>query len=282
MVLVVGATGTTGSVVVRDLVARGIPVRALAHSSARAGELRAVGAEPVVGDLADPASLGPAMDGVERAYVAVPLGERLPELEANAYAAAERAGVYHVVKLGVIGQSPDAPGRFARAHAEAFDALQASSLRWTLLQSNRFMQNDLRAPPGVTALPDARVSRVDARDVGAVAARALAEEGHENCSYVLTGPEAISDADAAAAIAAVIGRDVPVAAVGDDDMAAALRARGMEDWVVDGLIEHNEAQRAGEQAGVAPDVLALLGRPATPYRRFAEDHRDALVAAAAR
>jgi uncharacterized protein YbjT (DUF2867 family) len=280
MILVVGATGTTGSAVVRDLVARGARVRALTRTPAHADALRAAGVEPVVGDLADPASLGPAWDGVERAYVASPLVERLADLEANAYAAAERAGVYHVVKLGSLGQSSEAPARFSRAHAAAFDALHASSLRWTLLESAPFMQNLLTTPPGVTATPDARVARVDARDVAAVAARALSEEGHENCSYQLTGPEAMTDADVAGTLADVLGRDVPVAAVSDDELASRMRGH-LPDWTVDGLVEVWELQRSGALAGVAPDVVALLGRPATPFRRFAEDHRDAFAAAIA-
>ena len=54
MILVTGATGTTGSVVLQDLLDRGAPVRALTHSPEKVDELRALGAEVAVGDLADP------------------------------------------------------------------------------------------------------------------------------------------------------------------------------------------------------------------------------------
>jgi uncharacterized protein YbjT (DUF2867 family) len=273
MVLVVGATGTTGGVVLRELLDRGARVRALTHSPGNADGLRALGADPVVGDLADPASLAGAFDGIERAYVAVPPGEHQAELEENAYAVAEQAGVYHVVKLGIIGQSSESPVRFHRTHAEAFDALQASSLRWTLLQPAGFMQNYLLTPPGITARPDAKVAHVDARDVGAVAARALGEEGHEGSTYALTGPEALSDADIAAQLAEVLGRDVPVVAIGDDDLAAGPREAGLDEWMVEGMGELTELQRSGALAAVTPDVEAVLGRPPTPFRRFAEDHR---------
>jgi uncharacterized protein YbjT (DUF2867 family) len=273
MVLVVGATGNTGGAVLRELLGRGAKVRALTHSPEKADALRALGAEPVVGDLTDPASLAPAFDGIERAYVAVPPGEHQAELEENAYAVAEQAGVYHVVKVGFIGQSPESPMRFARAHAEAFDALQASSLRWTLLQCCGFMQNYLVTPPGITARPDAKVAHVDARDIGAVAARALSEEGHEGSTYVLTGPEPLSDADIAAQLGEVLGREIPLVTIGDGDLAAGLRQMGLSDWLVEGLGELTAFQRSGALATVTPDVEAVLGRPPTPFRRFAEDHR---------
>jgi uncharacterized protein YbjT (DUF2867 family) len=273
MVLVVGATGNTGGAVLRELLGRGATVRALTHSPEKADALRALGAEPVVGDLTDPASLAPAFDGIERAYVAVPPGEHQAELEENAYAVAEQAGVYHVVKLGVRGQSPQSPMRFARKHAEAFDALQASSLRWTLLECAGFMQNYLRTPPGTTARPDAKGAHVDARDVGAVAARALTEEGHENSTYVLTGPEALSDTEIAAQLGEVLGREVPVRAVSDDDLAVGLRGHGLSDWYVEGLLELNDWYRTGAAAELTPDLEAVLGRAGTTFRRFAEDHR---------
>jgi uncharacterized protein YbjT (DUF2867 family) len=273
MILVVGATGTTGRAVLRELAGSGGRVRALTRSAEGADALRELGAEPVVGDLADPVSLAAAFDGIERAYVATPASEHQAELEANAYAVAEQAGVYHVVKLGVHGQSHASPMRVARAHAEAFEVLEASSLRWTLLQCCGFMQNYLRTPPGLTARPDAKVAHVDARDIGAVAARALTEEGHEAATYVLTGPEALSDAEIAALLGDVLGREVRVVPVSDDDLAAGLRQAGLNDWLVEALLEVNAYNRSGATAQTTPDVEAVLGRPATSFRRFAEDHR---------
>jgi hypothetical protein len=74
----------------------------------------------------------------------------------------------------------------------------------------------------------------------------------------------------------VLAREVPLRPVTAEERADALRALGMPEWEVEGLLELDEQYRAG--AGVAPDVEALLGRPATPFRRFAEDHRDAFAA----
>jgi uncharacterized protein YbjT (DUF2867 family) len=114
---------------------------------------------------------------------------------------------------------------------------------------------------------------VDARDIAAVAARALTQDGHESCSYVLTGPEAVTDRQIAAMIGEVTGASVPVVEVTDADVGQALRGAGLDDWTVEGLTgELNDLYRAGAMAMVSPDVEAVLGRPATPLRRFVEEH----------
>ncbi len=275
MVLVIGATGTTGGAVVDELLARGVPVRGLTRSPERAEALRARGAEAVVGDLADPTSLIPAFRGVERFYLATPASERQVELETNALAVGEQGGAYAVVKLGLMAQSPHSPLRFARSHAAVVEHLQATSLRWTVLEPNGFMQNTLHAAATIaqgrypSVLGDAKVSSVDARDVAAVAARALTEEGHESSSYVLTGPEAITDAE----IGATLGAEV--AEVTDADAAEALRGDGVPEWTVAGLTELAAFHRSGAAAAVTPDVEALLGRPARSFAEFAADHADA-------
>ena len=262
MILVVGATGTTGRAVVAELAGRGVPVRALTRSPERAAGLAAAGAEPVVGDLAQPATLARAMRGIERMYVALPASPELPGLEANAYAVAEQSGAYAVVKLAVM--SAAGPLRLGRMHAEAIDALQASSLRWTVLRPAGFFQSFLRIPGVVvSARGDARVAHVDARDVAAVAARALTEEGHEQAAYELTGPEALTDGEVAAALGAELRR------VTADERAEALRRAGMPDWNVGALLELDELYASGGAAEVRPDVEALLGRPATPIAQFA-------------
>jgi uncharacterized protein YbjT (DUF2867 family) len=254
VILVVGATGRTGAVVVRELVERGAPVRGLTRSRAGAGAIEAAGAQAAVGDLTDPGSLARALSGVERVYLAVPEGPDQAALEANAIAVAEQAGAYHVVKLGMLGQAAGAPAAAARAHAESFDALQATSLRWTLLQPAAFMQNLLG---GGWSLGGARVALVDARDVGRVAARALVEEGHESCTYALTGPEVVGDEEVAATVAEVTGRAPAPATPGD----------------------LADLYRGGVAAAVAPDLEALLDGPPTTLRAFAVEHREAIAPA---
>lgn len=96
LILVLGATGTIGSEVVKQLVEAGQSVRALVRDPAKAKLPSAV--EIVVADLSKPETLGPAFAGVAKAFVASN-GQDIAALEANAFDAAERAGVKHIAKL---------------------------------------------------------------------------------------------------------------------------------------------------------------------------------------
>ena len=159
MILVAGATGRTGSLVVAELVRRGVPVRGLTRSADSASELEAAGAQAAVGDVANPATLARALSRVERLYVALPATGDLPELEANLYAVAEQSGAYSVVKLGAADEHPD-----AYVHDAALRALKASSLRWTVLAAG---------------------AEADPQDIAAMAVRALLEEGHDGARYAI-------------------------------------------------------------------------------------------------
>src|SRR5262249_14275400 len=143
MLLVTGATGTTGMEVLRALKARGAEARALVRDETRAHQLRALGFTPVTGDLGDPRTLAPALDGVERAYLVAPASPMQSELEQAFLETAKEAGVKHIVKLSVIGASEEAPNRFARSHGKVERALKESELAWTLLRATGFMQNTL-------------------------------------------------------------------------------------------------------------------------------------------
>src|SRR5215207_983563 len=119
MLLVTGATGTTGMEVLKALKERGAEARALVRDETKAHHLRDLGFEPATGDLGDPRTLGPALEGVERAYLVSPIGPMQSEFEQAFLETAKGAGVKHVVKLSVIGASPEAPLRFARTRGSS-------------------------------------------------------------------------------------------------------------------------------------------------------------------
>jgi len=156
VILVCGATGATGSVVVRELLERGLPVRGLTRSRERAEELRALGAEVAIGDLNEPASLWDAFNRVERVYLATPSGPDQAAQEVNAISVAEQAGAYHVVRLACVESA---------VHEQVIEQLEQSALRAPVLGAGP------ETHPG---------------DVGEVAALALAVEGHEDTTYELT------------------------------------------------------------------------------------------------
>jgi uncharacterized protein YbjT (DUF2867 family) len=281
MLLVTGATGTTGMEVLRALKDQGVQARALVRDEAKAHHLRDLGFTPVTGDLGDPRTLGPALEHVERAYLVAPASPMQSELEQAFLETAKEAGVKHVVKLSVIGASEEAPGRFARSHGRVERALKDSGMAWTLLRATGFMQNTLgwgeRVQDGTfyTPVPDAAFSIVDARDIAAVAAAALTSDGHEGKAYGLSGPEAVSYRDQARRVFAAAGREVAVEEVAVDAVKRELVRAGVPPWNAEGLCELFELYASGGAAMVTSGVQDALGRPPRDLDAFAKDHVEA-------
>ena len=154
MILIVGATGLVGSATLRQLTARGVPVRTLIRNAEKAAILAGPGVETVVGDLEQPASLDAALDGVTRALLISPLHPRQVEWQGNFVEAARRAGAVHIVKLSGLGTSLDSPLRSGRWHAQTEQHIAAADLPFTYLHPPFFMQNLLRSAAAIAALKD--------------------------------------------------------------------------------------------------------------------------------
>src|SRR6185437_1274498 len=215
MLLVFGPTGKIGSEVVRLLARAGVSARAFARDPAKVS-LPDLGGRPSVevvrGDLEDRASVERAVAGIEAAFLVTASN---PAYELVAIEAARAAGVRKIVKVSSMAIDRDPEDRIARGHATAEQALKASGMAWTLLRPGMFAQNFLafaesvrRANRIVTSAGQGRAAPIDARDIAAVGVQTLLDPKHDGQTYVLTGPEAVSYADAAHAIGAAIGKRV--------------------------------------------------------------------------
>ena len=145
MILVTGATGPVGSEVVKQLVEAGQKVRALVRDPAKAKFDKAV--EVVVGDLTKPETLKAAFAGIDKAFVLVN-GPELDRLEANAFDAAKRAGVKHIVKMsgGIEGDRKSdvmAGTVLLKWHRDSEQRLRELGINWTILRPGVFASNVL-------------------------------------------------------------------------------------------------------------------------------------------
>jgi len=279
MILVVGGTGTIGSEVVRLLKAENAPFRALVRDPAKAESLEAQGVETVAGDLRQPETLPEALQGVEKVFVVTPLVPDQVQMRANLIAAAKTAGVKHVVMSTGIGADPDAPVQIGRWHGENQRQVQESGMAWTFVQPGFFMQNLLMYAEAIRdkgefymPLGDGKVSWIDARDIAAVAAKALTEPGHENRAYPVTGPEALSGAELGAILTEVTGHAVNYIPISLDQAKQAMTDMGMPDALADAMNELYALAPAGHLAGVLNTVDKVTGRPARSFRQFAHNH----------
>jgi uncharacterized protein YbjT (DUF2867 family) len=206
------------------------------------------------------------------------------EFEQAFLESAKEAGVKHIVKLSMIGASPEAPLRFARTHGTVETALKASGMTWTLLRPTGFMQNTLAWGPRVldgtfySPVPDASFSIVDARDVAEVAAVALTEEGHENKAYGLSGPEAVSYREQARRLFAAAGREITVEEIAVETLKRELVRAGVPPWNAEGLSELFELYAGGGAQMVTSGVKDTLAREPRNLDDFAKDHVEAFQA----
>ncbi|WP_027482229.1 NAD(P)H-binding protein [Deinococcus pimensis] len=221
-VLVVGATGAIGSEVVRALLERGADVRVFVRSPAKVAALPAR-VERVVGSLEDEAAVARAVRGARAAFYVSPHDAQDERLSETFVGACEREGV----RLVFAGVHADGRTRAARALSRALYALLMPHYRGkfrlaervrtcradpvVLIPGNYYQNDDLcreQLLSGTYPLPLRGITRVDTRDVGDAAARALLDFSVPSGAYALTGPEALSGEQSAANWAAALGREV--------------------------------------------------------------------------
>lgn len=282
--LVTGATGMIGGLVVDALVARGSELTVLVRPGSNTARLAdRPGVRTVVGDFDDVPSLERALRGVDRAFLVTNSSERTEEQQKAFASAAKRAGVQHLVKLSQLHASAGSPVRFLRYHAAVEAAVALSGIPHTFVRPNLIFQAYLAFAPmiaaGVLQAPvhDARVSVTDARDIAEVVAVALTGPGHEGRSYDVTGPEALTHAQIAAGFGEAAGHQVTFESVPADAFLETLRKAGMPTWQAEGLVEDYAHYARGEAAGISADVEQLTGHPPRSLRQFAADHAHAFA-----
>jgi uncharacterized protein YbjT (DUF2867 family) len=281
MILVTGASGQTGSRVLRVLVARGVRVRGMVgREASRAGVLAAGATQAVAARFDDPAALDGAVAGATALYhVCPPMSDREVETGAALIEAATRHGVRKFVFHSLVHSQVDALAHH-RDKRVVEGMLRESSLDYTILQPAMYMQNlameweRVRAE-GVFAQPyspDVRMSLVDLDDVAEAAAVVLTQPGWGGGCFELCGPDSLTRREMAQCLSEVLGH--PVRAERGDRQAWIERARKLgtrsEFQIQRVLAMFDHYDRCGLSGG-NPRVLELiLGRRPRGYREFAE------------
>lgn len=287
MILVTGATGNVGSVVVSKLRKNGLPVRAMTRDAVAARSSLAAGTEIVAADFSDPASLAAAAEGASIMVLISPAHPDMVAHQTAALDAAKRAGITEVVKLSGLGASLDAPIRLPKGHAEIENHAQSIGLNLTAVRPNLFMQVLLGdaesiAKQGKIYAPaaDGRISFTDVRDIAEVFVALLTTPDLRGRGYDITGPEALTYADAASKIATAVSFPVEHVDVPEDTARQAMLGMGMDPWVVEAFVELYQIYRAGCGASVlAHTIEGVLGKPARSFDAFAADFRPAFARA---
>ena len=279
-VLVTGAPGNVGTPLVHELVGLGAPVRIAAWDVAAARTAFGDEVEVVPFDFTDPTTFG-AFEGVERMFLLRPPAiADIDGVIAPALRAAGDHGVRHVVFLSIQG----AERNRIVPHRKIEDRLRGSGMAWTFVRAAYFMQNlSTTHAPEIRELDEiwvpagrrSRTAHVDARDVAAVAARALVEDGHHGTAYTPTGPAALTYDEIAAILTTELGRPIRYADPGPLAFWHRLRRRGTPRAMVGVMLGIYTAARLGLAAGITDDVERITGRPPIAFPAFAHDTRGA-------
>jgi uncharacterized protein YbjT (DUF2867 family) len=275
-VLVIGATGRIGREVVGQLLAAGVPVRAVSRRPDTAALPAAV--EVVAGDLTVPESLDAGMRGVGSVFLV------WTAAPATAPAVIERLASHasRVVLLSSPHQTPhpffQQPNPMARMHAEFERLIASAGVASTIIRPGMFASGarlwwaDMIRTGGVVRWPyaAAETAPIDERDIAAVAARALYEDRHAGRDYVLTGPESLSQAEQVRIIGDVIGRRIQFEELSPEEF----RRETAATWpapVVDMLLTAWGAT-IGHHAYVTSTVTDVTGVEARTFRQWVVDN----------
>lgn len=278
--LIIGATGTVGSSLTSALVAQGhTPLAA----TRRPAEHQLEGAQPVRLDLADASTFAPALDGVTRLFILVPPGHADAKafLDPFLKVALNTPSIERVVTM--TAQGVDFDDAIPMRQVEL--AVEASGKAFVHLRPSWFSQNfhtfwgyGIRAA-NTLALPaqDATVAFIDVRDIALSAAGALTRDDIAlNQAYELTGPEALTHAQAAAILSEATGRQIIYQSINDDAFRAQLKPSGLPDDYIELLVNLFAAVRQGAASAVNDHVERLSGQPARHLSAYAHDYLDAL------
>ena len=281
-VLVTGGTGRVGSAVVDLLVDAGVPVRVLTRRSEAAAAMLPANVEVVTGDLAVPESLDAALRGVGAVFLVWTAPPTTAPAVVERLATYARRVVFLSSPHQILHPFFQQPNPMAVLHADIERLIAAAGLESTIIRPGMFASNVLfwwataiRAD-GVVRWPygAAETAPVDDRDVAAVAARTLYQDGHAGGDYVLTGPESLSQAEQVSIIGDVIGRRITFEELSPDEF----RRETEGSWprpVVDMLLDAWGATM-GRSAFITSAVIDILGS-ARSFRQWVADHAGAFL-----
>ncbi len=276
-ILITGATGNVGTEVVRNMRDK---------SSIRIAVLDVPKARTALGDDLDyvyfdflkPETFANAFSGIDRVFlVRPPALSNVQRDIAPSIQAAREAGVKQVVFLSLQGVEQN----WITPHYKIEQLLRNSGMGWTFLRASFFMQNlstthrdEIRESDAIMVpVGKAKTSFIDVRDIGAVAARVLSEEGHENRAYTLTGGETLDYFQAAETMSLILDRRIRYANPSVVGFIWRQIARGRPLGFTLVMTMLYTLTRFGNAAEVTSDVHTILQRPPIRFQQYVQDYR---------
>jgi uncharacterized protein YbjT (DUF2867 family) len=280
-ILVTGATGKTGSVVVAELLQAGYPVRAMVHRhDDRSARLKAQGAEIAVADMSDVDHVADALKDVQRAYYCPPFDPYMIQGAVAFAVAARESGLEHIVGLTQWLSSPSHPTLMTRQHwlvdrlFSMMPGITQTGVRPGFFADAYFQVTGPAAHLGVfpRVYGESRNAPPSNEDIARVAAAALINPSrHAGKSYRPTGPALLGSREMADAIGRAVGRSVRVVPTPTWMFLKGMRMLGLPIDVISAVRCYIEDHKRGafELGAPTTDVLEVTGRPAENFETIA-------------
>ncbi len=271
-ILVVGASGTVGSELVRLLKVAGHNVKATTSKTPQTKEQVKI-------DLLTGVGIKEAFDGVDRAFFMSPPGYAdQHQILSPLIQEAKRRGLKKVVLMTALGANAVETSPFRKAEIE----LEKSGLHYNIVRPNWFMQNfnsfwiqGIREQQKIL-LPvgQAQVSFIDARDISEVIATLIINEKFNNKAFDITGSESLDHHEVANMISLATRKNIIYQEIDPQVLKSSLLKAGLPEDYADFLLLILDFLRKGYNAHVTNGVKDVLGREPRTMRNYVEDYKS--------
>lgn len=277
-ILVTGATGNTGSILIPELLNAGHEVRAFIRSKEKAQPLKEAGAELYEGNLDDKTTIEGALKDIDKVYFCTWNGPTALSQGRNIIEAILKSGTDpYVVRHSAFGSEGS---RIIQQIKEVDETLKKSGLRWIIIKPTFFMQNLMMAAPTINNAgqiywdwADGKAGMIDVRDVAGSALGALNGRGESGKEYIITGPQSISMHDVAASFTDVLDKKISYIAVPHETSKESMLNMGFPEFIVDGYVELNVGFSENVANTTTDNVKRLSGHEPKSINDFITDFK---------
>jgi uncharacterized protein YbjT (DUF2867 family) len=281
-ILLTDPTGTVSNAVINRLASSGRNIiRGAVDNKVKVDKLNHVHEIANI-DYTRPETIADALNNIDRLFLRIPPSVEMVDVSSNFVEGAKKNSVKFIVKLSTIGADLEPGYTSGRLHREVEKIIEESGIPFAFLRPNSFMQsfitrssqtiknqNAIYLPAG-----DERISLVDARDLAAVAAEVLTNNGsqHINKVYDITGPEALSHGQVAEILSSETGRRISYVDISEEDFRNGLKEMGIVDWSIDNALELFRMYRAGHRSQVTTVVEQLTEQKPASFLQFTRNY----------
>lgn len=275
--LILGASGLTGTEIVKLLSAAKVNVRVSYREQSELNVLRNFGAEPIFADFNEPDSLRQSMIDVSAAALILPIHPDMEKWGKTVVDCAREAKLPKLVLLSNLAADGSAESNIPRMHGEIMEYLRQSGVPYFIVQSAPYFQNifwsvitivrqkQFSLPLGTTELP-----YIDLRDVAIFMAKLLCDDVPTNQVLKPTGARGLSMFRIARKLSQALEQDIRYSPIPHANAVHIFRTMGMTSWLAETIAEMYAEYDSGKYSTVTSDFKKIVGRAPTGLDKFIE------------